>query len=271
MVDAKVSTSIQKLIGRFFQASIDEMRESWSTWELPSEILLVFSNRLRRRVGWASGRLVTLTRKLVTKPNAMAIVFSHELRHIFQFANGYRKSREVDADKFALTVCKKLGITFDAEMANDYVYFTADGIELKDVAGFHVRDLEAELRQIREQLQVLTDMIMEQRKEQLKPRDWWKPEYIKQFNGFLGNALLMALAINGGFDSIQQWIKVCGKIPRATFYLLRKELVELGLIDRETMTKLTDKGSKVTKIMRESPLPIIFKTQLLDIMENLEL
>jgi hypothetical protein len=128
------------------------------------------------------------------------------------------------------------------------------------------------LKEIQDKLAQIQNTIQQPEKA-AKPAGWWKAENIIQSKGYRGITLLMALGTSGGFDSIEQWRNACrtnppSEISRSSFFVLRKELRSLELIN-DDMRALTPKGKKVVERMTESLLPIIYKKQLTDIIENL--
>lgn len=128
------------------------------------------------------------------------------------------------------------------------------------------------LKEIQDKLEQIENTIREPEKA-AKPANWWKVEYIGQIKGYLGVTLLMALGTSGGFDSIEQWRNACrakppSEIPRSTFFILRNDLKDQGLVD-EAMRTLTAKGRKVVDAMARSPFPVVSKKHLIHIIESL--
>lgn len=119
------------------------------------------------------------------------------------------------------------------------------------------------------------EVAMKHPEDKTKLTDWWKTEYIDAAKGYRGITLLMALATAEtlGFDTVEQWRNACvarvtSEIPRSTFFVLRNELRDLDLINKDLQT-LTVKGKIVTDELAKSPFPVVTKKHLIHIIENL--
>jgi len=92
--------------------------------------------------------------------------------------------------------------------------------------------------------------------------EWWRYQKLKDVGGYIGICILMALYVYGPFDRVSQWIKT-SKVPRSSFYLLKRELVYNGLITRNGK-ELTLHGRKVCGFLKLYG-PIITRTKFYEI------
>lgn len=105
--------------------------------------------------------------------------------------------------------------------------------------------------------------LEEAKNYQSKSPDWWKWNDVKDMGGYPGVSLLMALWYHGSFDTVRQWSNI-SKVPRATLFLIRKELVKEDLITRSKM-ELTPWGERVCKILDAAKIPVVSKNRLIEI------
>jgi hypothetical protein len=119
-------------------------------------------------------------------------------------------------------------------------------------------NIHGEITELKDILKRLMDIIEPE-------SEWWRYQNLKAVGGYVGICLLMTLYLYGPFDKASQWIKT-SKVPRSTFFLLRKELRQANLIMGNRI-QLTGWGEKVCKLLESSP-PIISKSRFFAIVEN---
>jgi len=107
--------------------------------------------------------------------------------------------------------------------------------------------------------------------EELRSRSgrqlWWEYARLKdERSGYPGVSILMALGKYKKFDRTVQWMKTA-RVAKSTFYKVLRDLKAMGLINR--WKELTVLGERAFGYIETSSVPIITKTRLQEVVEQL--